>query len=115
MECPICKFEMERGHASVHGTLIGVLLFGMSREHLWFQGDQSKHRLLKSKNGLAASHCSECGTLVMPDPDTLIDNATTHVSSGDIDRARRLYRVAIDIGIELGYCQQRIAELDGLK
>ena len=51
----------------------------------------------------------------MPDPDTLIDNATTHVSSGDIDRARRLYRVAIDIGIELGYCQQRIAELDGLK
>ena len=49
MECPICKFEMESGHASVHGTLIGVLLFGMSREHLWFQGDQSKHRLLKSK------------------------------------------------------------------
>ena len=43
MECPICKFEMESGHASVHGTLIGVLLFGMSREHLWFQGDQSKH------------------------------------------------------------------------
>lgn len=111
MNCPLCNAKMANGYASLHGTLRGFLLFGLSREHLWFQNGEKEELVLKSKAGSDAFRCNECGTLVLPDPDRILDIAMKRAHAGDRERARELYQSAINAGIEPDFCRKRIADL----
>lgn len=66
---------------------------------------------MKSKHKTEAFRCVECGTLVMPDP-YIIENALKCTDNGDLNRARRLFQIAIAVGIEPEYSRDRMLELD---
>jgi hypothetical protein len=36
-ECPYCGTPMEAGVADVRGGLLGLLFFGLGRQHFWFR------------------------------------------------------------------------------
>ncbi len=60
---------MTPGNATLNSTLLGAFLFGLSRDHLWFEKDRSPDKqemVMKSKSRRAAQRCPECGTLVIP-------------------------------------------------
>lgn len=61
-KCPLCQSELEQGFVSVHGTLLGYLLVGMSYQHCWFKGDESGDEVvLKSRERRQAFKCQACG------------------------------------------------------
>lgn len=69
MNCPYCQGEMAPGTASVKGTLIGFLIFGLSEQHLWFQRDDSpKQRIIASNDERPGHQCTKCGAVVIAPP-----------------------------------------------
>jgi hypothetical protein len=64
--CPMCDGEIERGTVSVHGTVGGFLLVGMSYQHCFFKGDESEERVvLGSRYRKSAFRCKGCGFVGM--------------------------------------------------
>ena len=61
--CPLCGTELEAGSVTVHGTLWGFLLVGLSYEHCWFQPASGAEEtvVLSSKDSRDACRCLQCG------------------------------------------------------
>jgi hypothetical protein len=67
---------MRRGQLAVHGTLFGLLCYGLSREHLFFRwwakhpktGHAKRHevRLIDSGGIRPAYRCEACGATFAP-------------------------------------------------
>lgn len=67
--CPDCGGPLEKGLATVHGTLLGFLAFGLSHQHLWFQpADRPRSAeqvVLASGSFAPASRCGNCGLVAI--------------------------------------------------
>jgi hypothetical protein len=64
--CPLCDGEIEVGSVSVHGTLGGFLFVGLSLQHCWFQGRDTKEEIvLGSRARKAGFRCKACGFVGM--------------------------------------------------
>jgi hypothetical protein len=111
IDCPACGIPMTPGSATIHGTLVGFLFFGMSSQHLYFQDEQGETRIMRS-NGAPAYRCRECGTVVILDDDWLIENADAAERDGDTKRALTLHRIKAKIGIDVDHARQRIDVLE---
>ena len=69
MKCPACQTEMANGRATVETTLFGLLVFGLSWQHLWFYPAAQypkRHKIIESGKGKAAYECPGCGAIVIP-------------------------------------------------
>jgi hypothetical protein len=68
MKCPYCNGQLVEGEASVAGTIGGLLLFGLSWQHLWFKvnGDDKKQEIISSNRRKKGMQCSMCGAIVIP-------------------------------------------------
>lgn len=63
-ECPICGKDMEAGKVTLHGTLLGYLLFGLSYQHCWFkpaQGNPKGNVIVPWLSNRVACRCESCG------------------------------------------------------
>ena len=68
LNCPQCNNDMEEGSATVQGTVIGFLLFGLSHQHLWFRNqDGEKRKIVASNEVVSAFQCCDCGLIVLKD------------------------------------------------
>ena len=63
-------------------------------------------------NDAPAYRCQECGTFVIQDEDWLIENAYVAESSGDTQRALVLYRISVEVGIDVDHARERIHVLE---
>lgn len=67
MQCPFCNREMRFGHATVKGTLLSVLFYGISHNNLYFtpyreEGERSPDEMILESGEIAnAWNCGECG------------------------------------------------------
>jgi hypothetical protein len=63
LTCPVCAGVMHPGIVSVHGTLIGFMVVGMSHEHCWFEpkGDIEEHIVIPSGCAKDGWRCLRCG------------------------------------------------------
>ena len=67
---------MEEGSATVQGTVIGFLLFGLSHQHLWFRNqDGKKRKIVASNEVVSAFQCCDCGLIVLKDITQLEEEA----------------------------------------
>ena len=61
MNCSNCNKSMVHGVAEVHGTALGFLVFGWSRQQLWFKAAHRKNiEVLHSGGSSAAWRCDAC-------------------------------------------------------
>ena len=114
MDCPACGTRMISGRTKVQKTRVGCFLSGADlffREHLWFRDEQGKIQIMKS-NDARAYRCRKCGTVVIQDEDWLIENAYAAESSGDTKRALVLYRISVEVGIDVDHARVRIHVLE---
>jgi hypothetical protein len=68
MKCP-CSGEMQSGKLAVHGTVLGFLAFGLSRQHCWWQpgGDYWQGVELVHSGGSREAHrCEKCRIVILP-------------------------------------------------
>lgn len=64
---------MAPGTATVETTLFGLLVFGLSWQHLFFRPrgqHKQRHKIIESGMGKSAFQCPGCGTIVIPEPRT---------------------------------------------
>ena len=56
---------MVEGQALVRGTFLGFLVFGLSRQHLWFRRDDrsTKEVVIESGDSRAGHQCPKCGSI----------------------------------------------------
>lgn len=79
MNCPRCSQPLQRGTATVSGTVLGFLLVGFSHQHLFFKpstgprgkpvslGADPGRVILPSGGQAAAARCAACGvTVILP-------------------------------------------------
>ena len=69
MDCPKCQTPLTQGRVRLAGTLLGAFLFGLSREHLWFEEEKPEAKaqvVMESATSRDAARCPRCGTLVIP-------------------------------------------------
>jgi hypothetical protein len=58
---------MATGLAQVKGTAFGLLVIGLSLQHLWWLGDDGDDEVvLHSRDITPAYRCGSCGTMVLP-------------------------------------------------
>jgi len=100
MDCPFCNTQMEPGNLTVRGTGCGLLLFGLSYQHCWFDPEEGQAELFVSnKIGRMATHpscgsyreasrCPECYTVVAPGDDEMIERAV-QAAAADAAKPRR--------------------------
>jgi hypothetical protein len=61
---------MTKGIAEVHGTALGFLVFGISRQHLWFKAPHEKNiRIIESGGYRSAWHCDNCNSTLISESD----------------------------------------------
>ena len=66
MNCPKCGTEMIEGEATVRGTGIGLGIFGLSYQYLWFRTPNSKKEKIIPPNGIVkAWRCRDCQLLTV--------------------------------------------------
>jgi hypothetical protein len=66
MNCPKCQEPMETGQCLIHCSPVGAVLFGVSREHLWFRPEhQQVERVMDSKTERPAHRCFACRIVVI--------------------------------------------------
>ena len=57
---------MTKGIAEVHGTALGFLIFGLSRQHLWFKNSvRKKEKVIESGGYRTAWRCDSCKCTVI--------------------------------------------------
>ena len=66
MKCPVCTTGMTEGRASVEGTILGFIMFGLSSQHLWFKHGKSMKKIIQSSGRKPGFICPKCGTVVIP-------------------------------------------------
>jgi hypothetical protein len=65
MNCPTCQKPMEEGTCVVCSSPVGSVVFGVSREHLWFRSaDNNAEMVLMSKVQRKSFRCVPCGLFV---------------------------------------------------
>ena len=60
---------MTTGKAKIESTLLGAVIFGLSRQHLWFEEHAPRGEsdiAMKAGSSRNAFRCPQCGTLVVP-------------------------------------------------
>jgi len=66
MNCPKCQQPMEAGESAVCSSPIGSVLFGVSREHLWFRGEGIPVEMVLMSRILRKSfRCVPCGLVIL--------------------------------------------------
>lgn len=68
IKCPKCNGVMTGGKASVHGTVWGILSFGLSPQHLWFEpADGSFIEKIEIESGCStkAACCERCKIILI--------------------------------------------------
>ncbi len=61
MRCPYCNKRMVKGVVAVHGTILGLVIYGLSRQDLWFHSDgNQKEKILESGAKRYAWRCASC-------------------------------------------------------
>ena len=66
MNCPKCQRPMEEGVSVVCSSPIGSVVFGVSREHLWFRPeDKDSEMVLMSRVQRSSFRCVPCGVLAL--------------------------------------------------
>lgn len=65
MKCPRCEADMVKGVASIHGTLGGFALIGLSHQHLWFGNERKEEDILLSNQEADAFRCGDCNITVI--------------------------------------------------
>jgi len=65
INCPNCGTPMVAGTAYVRGTVLGFLAFGRSYQHLWFQSETSKEKIVESGGDRPAHRCPKCGAVTI--------------------------------------------------
>ena len=69
-KCPYCNVEMIQGVAEVHGTALGFLVFGISRQHLWFKTPKKTNiKIIESGGSRTAWHCEGCNSTLISQSD----------------------------------------------
>ena len=67
MTCPECGGQMVPGRLRVKGSLAGLLLVGMSWQHLWWsdpdESRDSRQKVIVSGNQRPAVRCIDCGMI----------------------------------------------------
>lgn len=69
MNCPKCQAPLTQGRVKLESTMLGAFLFGLSCEHLWFEGEKPEAKaqiVMESATSRDAARCPRCGTLVIP-------------------------------------------------
>ena len=60
--CPVCKGAIERGSVSVHGTVGGFLMVGLSYQHFWFKSREGREDIvIASGQATPGFRCGGCG------------------------------------------------------
>ncbi len=76
MNCPRCDNKLAEGTATVQGTFIGFLLFGLSHQHLWFNDrGGEKRKIVASNETVTAFRCKGCGLVVLNDKTQIEEKA----------------------------------------
>jgi hypothetical protein len=66
MNCPNCQKPMEEGVCVVCSSPVGSVVFGVSREHLWFRpADANAEMVLMSRIQRNSFRCVPCGLVVV--------------------------------------------------
>ena len=66
MNCAKCQQQMEAGYTTISSSGIGSILFGLSREHLWFRTDgKPVEMVLMSRVERPCFRCVQCGLLII--------------------------------------------------
>lgn len=66
LPCPFCRAALETGTAEVHGTLLGWLAAGYSRQHLFFRPDDGpEERVLERNTPTPALRCPSCRAVLL--------------------------------------------------
>lgn len=66
LECPYCKEKLKNGYVSIHGTLGGFLLFGLSHQNLYFKTESEKEiKILNSNVTTPSMRCENCGVVIL--------------------------------------------------
>jgi len=65
--CPYCGFVMSPGKAKIKSTLGGILLAGLSHQHLFFKGqDQRESLIMRTRSEKEAFLCENCEGIFIP-------------------------------------------------
>src|SRR6218665_3299921 len=87
--CFACGGEFEIGKLSVHGTMLGALLVGMSYQHCWFRPTQGTEDIVINSGGYRAAYrCKECGFIGIP-PKSERKSPTVARTLGEVGRGLR--------------------------
>ena len=66
LECYDCNGILKKGKASIHGTIGGFLIIGLSHENLYFKSDDEKEiKILGSGGTTPALRCEDCGIVIL--------------------------------------------------
>lgn len=66
LKCPYCNGKLKNGQASIHGTVGGFLVFGLSYENLYFKSESEKEiKVLGSNNSTPSMRCEDCGIVIL--------------------------------------------------
>jgi vacuolar-type H+-ATPase subunit F/Vma7 len=66
LKCPYCNGKLKNGQVSIHGTVGGFLLFGLSYENLYFKSEsESEIKVLSSNNTTPSLRCEDCGIVIL--------------------------------------------------
>ena len=84
LKCPYCDSDLKSGQATIHGTVVGFLVFGFSHQNLYFKTDTGEEiKILGSNKSTPAMRCENCGIVTLNldytdqnDGDKLIDILT---------------------------------------
>lgn len=84
LKCPYCDSDLKSGQATIHGTVVGFLVFGFSHQNLYFKTDTGEEiKILGSGKSTPAMRCENCGIVTLNldypdqnDGDKLIDILT---------------------------------------
>jgi DNA-directed RNA polymerase subunit RPC12/RpoP len=66
LNCPYCNGKLKKGKASIHGTVGGFLLYGLSHENLYFKSESEMEiEVLGSNNTTPSMLCEDCGIVIL--------------------------------------------------
>ncbi len=66
LKCPYCDGNLKSGQASIHGTVGGLFLIGLSYQNLYFKPESGKEiNVLGSNSSTPSMRCEKCGVVIL--------------------------------------------------